>query len=65
MWKDDLASSFFDLYSQTLTIVGCGSVGVRVAEVAQAFGMHVIGVRRRPPSLRTRRDRVGAGRSCS
>lgn len=48
-WKDDLASSFFDLYGQTLTIVGCGSVGVHVAEVAQAFGMHVIGVRRRPP----------------
>jgi phosphoglycerate dehydrogenase-like enzyme len=37
-WKDDLASSFFDLYGQTLTIVGCGSVGVRVAEVAQAYG---------------------------
>ncbi|WP_442738373.1 D-2-hydroxyacid dehydrogenase [Streptomyces pseudogriseolus] len=48
-WKDDLASSFFDLYGQTLTIVGCGSVGVRVAEVAQVFGMHVIGVRRRCP----------------
>ena len=48
-WKDDLASSFFDLYGETLTIVGCGSVGLRLAEVAQAVGMHVIGVRRRPP----------------
>ncbi|MDT0464810.1 D-2-hydroxyacid dehydrogenase [Streptomyces gibsoniae] len=48
-WKDHLADRFFDLYGQTLTIVGCGSVGVRLAEVAQAFGMHVIGVRRSPP----------------
>ncbi|WP_406303711.1 D-2-hydroxyacid dehydrogenase [Streptomyces sp. NBC_00885] len=48
-WKDDLAGSFFDLYGQTLTIVGCGCVGIRLAEVAQALGMHVIGVRREPP----------------
>ncbi|MGW2998728.1 D-2-hydroxyacid dehydrogenase [Streptomyces sp. NPDC001155] len=48
-WKDDLARGFFDLYGQTLTIVGCGSVGIRLAEVAQALGMHVIGVRRDPP----------------
>lgn len=48
-WKDDLADSFFDLYGETLTIVGCGSVGVRLAEVAQSLGMHVIGVRRSPP----------------
>ncbi|MFG2370443.1 D-2-hydroxyacid dehydrogenase [Streptomyces sp. NPDC048504] len=48
-WKDDLAASFFDLYGQSLTIVGCGSVGIRLAEVAQALGMHVIGVRREPP----------------
>ncbi|MGY5058676.1 D-2-hydroxyacid dehydrogenase [Streptomyces sp. 900105755] len=48
-WKDDLADSFFDLYGETLTVVGCGSVGRRLAEAAQAFGMHVIGVRRSPP----------------
>ncbi|MFE6364077.1 D-2-hydroxyacid dehydrogenase [Streptomyces sp. NPDC057806] len=48
-WKDDLAASFFDLHGETLTIVGCGSVGIRLAEVAQALGMHVIGVRRSPP----------------
>ncbi|MGB8944965.1 MAG: D-2-hydroxyacid dehydrogenase [Streptomyces sp.] len=48
-WKDDLAGRFFDLAGQTLTIIGCGSIGVRVAEVAQALGMHVIGVRRNPP----------------
>lgn len=47
-WKDELADSFFDLYGETLTIVGCGSVGIRLAEVARAFGMHVIGVRRNP-----------------
>ncbi|MFI6626480.1 D-2-hydroxyacid dehydrogenase [Streptomyces sp. NPDC050528] len=48
-WKDDLADSFFDLCGETLMIVGCGAVGIRLAEVAQAFGMHVIGVRRGPP----------------
>ncbi|WP_328549906.1 D-2-hydroxyacid dehydrogenase [Streptomyces sp. NBC_00366] len=48
-WKDALADGFFDLDGETLTIVGCGSVGIRLAEVAQAFGMHVMGVRRRAP----------------
>ncbi|MFB8088405.1 D-2-hydroxyacid dehydrogenase [Streptomyces sp. NPDC055992] len=52
-WKDDLATSFFDLHGQTLTIVGCGSVGTHLAEVAQALGMHVIGVRRHPPQSDT------------
>ncbi|MBC9717820.1 D-2-hydroxyacid dehydrogenase [Streptomyces sp. TRM66268-LWL] len=45
-WKDQLADAFFDLHGQTLTIVGCGSVGTQLAIAAQALGMHVIGVRR-------------------
>ncbi|MBP0459600.1 D-2-hydroxyacid dehydrogenase [Streptomyces montanisoli] len=49
-WKDDLAEEFFDLAGSTMTIVGCGSVGVHLARVARAFGMDVIGVRRTPPA---------------
>lgn len=49
-WKDDLAEEFFDLAGATLTIVGCGSIGSHLARTARSFGMHVIGVRRRPPT---------------
>ncbi|MEU7576748.1 D-2-hydroxyacid dehydrogenase [Streptomyces sp. NPDC041068] len=48
-WKDNLANSFFDLNGQNLTIIGCGSVGTQLAGIAQALGMHVIGVRRHSP----------------
>lgn len=48
-WKDDLAEEFFDLAGATMAIVGCGSIGTRLAHVARAFGMHVLGVRRNPP----------------
>ncbi|MFE4018659.1 D-2-hydroxyacid dehydrogenase [Streptomyces sp. NPDC059101] len=50
-WKDELAGTFFDLAGQTLTIVGCGSIGGHLARAAQALGMHVIGVRRTPATL--------------
>lgn len=36
-----------DLRGQTLVIVGLGSIGGHLARFARAFGMHVIGVRRR------------------
>ncbi len=36
------------LRGATLTVVGLGPVGRRVAEVGRAFGMHLIGVRRHP-----------------
>lgn len=49
-WKDELAEEFFDLDGTTLAIVGCGSIGGHLARAAGAFGMHVIGVRRRPPA---------------
>lgn len=48
-WKDDLAEEFFDLAGATMTIVGCGSIGGRLARAARSFGMDVIGVRRTPP----------------
>lgn len=33
----------FDLYQKTIGIVGMGSIGVRVAKIALAFGMNVVG----------------------
>ncbi|MFT5200842.1 MAG: phosphoglycerate dehydrogenase-like enzyme [Candidatus Aldehydirespiratoraceae bacterium] len=36
------------LYGKTLVIVGVGGIGSNVASIALAFGMRVIGVRRRP-----------------
>lgn len=36
------------LETKTLTVVGLGPIGERVAELGRAFRMHVIGVRRRP-----------------
>jgi phosphoglycerate dehydrogenase-like enzyme len=35
-----------DLSGRTLVILGLGSVGQRTAQLAKAFGMHVIGVKR-------------------
>lgn len=40
--------SLGELRGSTLTVVGLGPVGQRVAEVGKAFGMHLVGVRRRP-----------------
>ncbi|MXY78930.1 MAG: D-2-hydroxyacid dehydrogenase [Chloroflexi bacterium] len=37
-----------DLSTQTLVVYGLGAIGGEVARLAQAFGLHVIGVRRSP-----------------
>ncbi len=37
-----------DLRGQTLLVVGMGNIGIPVARFAQALGMHVIGIRRKP-----------------
>ena len=37
-----------DLRGQTILVVGMGNIGTAVARIAQALGMHVIGIRRRP-----------------
>ena len=39
-----------DLSAQTLVVFGLGTIGSEIARLARAFGMHVIGVRRRPPT---------------
>src|SRR5690606_32631440 len=37
-----------DLHGMRLGIVGLGAIGSETARLAQAFGMHVIGLRRNP-----------------
>lgn len=37
-----------ELYGKTMLIVGIGAIGKRVANVARAFGMNTIGIRRNP-----------------
>ncbi len=37
-----------DLRGQTMTVLGLGAIGGHVAHFSQAFGLHVIGVRRSP-----------------
>lgn len=49
-WKDEVSHDFFDVSGNTMTIVGCGNVGIAVARLAQAAGMRVLGVRRQPPA---------------
>lgn len=33
----------FDLYGKTIGIIGTGDIGMRTAEIARGFGMHVLG----------------------
>jgi phosphoglycerate dehydrogenase-like enzyme len=48
-WRDDAGrAGVFELGGQTLLLVGIGRIGSTIADRAKCFGMHVIGVRRRP-----------------
>ncbi|MDP7280706.1 MAG: NAD(P)-dependent oxidoreductase [Candidatus Poribacteria bacterium] len=38
----------FELFEKTLLVVGVGAISSRTAQVGQALGMRVIGVRRNP-----------------
>jgi phosphoglycerate dehydrogenase-like enzyme len=46
--KEPLTEGLSTLAGRTLCIVGMGSIGERCAELGRAFGMRVIGIRRRP-----------------
>lgn len=48
-WRDAATRpDVFELSTQTLVVVGLGDIGLALAERAAAFGMRVIGTRRRP-----------------
>jgi phosphoglycerate dehydrogenase-like enzyme len=47
-----------ELRGKTCGIVGLGAIGGRVAELAKAFGMRVIGTKRRPEAYRGAADAV-------
>ncbi len=48
IWRDEnLRDQVFELYGQTLMVLGVGDIGIALGDRAAAFGMHVVGVRRR------------------
>ncbi len=49
-WRKD-ANALIDLQGKTMGIVGLGNIGREVARRAQAFGMRVLAVKRRPVPL--------------
>lgn len=52
------ASIGADLSSQTLVVYGLGAIGGRLARLARAFGLHVIGVRRTPATDQDEADEI-------
>jgi phosphoglycerate dehydrogenase-like enzyme len=48
-WTEwDEKSNVFELADKTMVLIGVGAIGERTAQVAAAFGMRVLGVRRNP-----------------
>lgn len=56
----DLTQREDELGGKTLVIVGLGNIGGRLAQLAKAFDMHVIGVRRNPAAGKGAADSVHA-----
>jgi phosphoglycerate dehydrogenase-like enzyme len=56
----DLTQREDELGGKTLVVVGLGNIGGRLASLAKAFGMHVIGVRRDPSAGKGAADSVHA-----
>ena len=56
----DLARREDELGGKTLLVVGLGDIGGRLAQLAKAFDMHVVGLRRHPAFGRGAADRVHA-----
>lgn len=46
-WDRTVAQTMFDLHGQTLALVGLGNIGQSIARLARAYGMRVVGCRRR------------------
>lgn len=56
VWRgmiSDLAKREDELGGKTLIVVGLGAIGGRLAQLAKAFGMHVIGIKRDITSAKT------------
>jgi D-2-hydroxyacid dehydrogenase (NADP+) len=47
-WDRTLAHTMSDLSGRTLAVLGLGNIGQNIARLARAYGMRVIGCRRRP-----------------
>jgi phosphoglycerate dehydrogenase-like enzyme len=47
-----------DLRGQTMVVIGIGAIGNEIARLAQALGLYVIGVQRRPKSQQHRVDEM-------
>jgi D-2-hydroxyacid dehydrogenase (NADP+) len=58
-WERRLWST---LHGKTATIVGVGIVGIAIAELLKAFGMHTVGVTRAPRKLAAFDEMVPTGR---
>lgn len=53
LWKfEELLPGKFDLEGKTIAIIGLGSIGRRIAGLAKAFGMRVIGTVSKPRKIR-------------
>ena len=50
-WRHMEKAEVFELAGKTLLVVGLGAIGQRIAQVAAALGMRVLGVRRTPSGL--------------
>jgi len=48
IWIDHEAFDVIELAGKTMVLIGVGAIGKRTAEIAKAFGMRVLGVRRNP-----------------
>jgi phosphoglycerate dehydrogenase-like enzyme len=46
-WDREVARTMSDLHGRTLAVVGLGNIGQSIARLARAYGMQVIGCRRR------------------
>lgn len=47
-WDRSKGGEVFELYGKTMLLVGVGAIGTRIANIAHAFGMRVLGIRRDP-----------------
>ncbi len=58
VWDRGVGDRIGVLYGKTLAVVGLGDIGRNVARLGRAFGMRVIGCRRRPELPAPEADRV-------